>query len=213
MTAVISIRETTTMANQTAKKTKEVTDAYIEAMKNTTRASVFFQLVRKPEMTATEIAKALDEDVDVVYYHMKSLKKLGIISEPRVEVRENYLEKYYSLSPEIKKRFAEVDREANKKLGEMPPEEFRQMLLTACALVKSIVIGSANQIENADVGVIDSLIKQKNFAIGFLYCTKERYSALLDDLRKITKPTNEDTVPLERDYVMAFLAIPKLDVE
>ena len=199
------------MANQISKKYEEVADAYLEAMKNTTRALVVSQLLRKQEMTATEISKVLDEDVDVVYYHMKSLKKLGIVSEPRVEVRGNYLEKYYSLTPEVRKRFDEVDKRANRKLGEMAPEEFRQMLLTAYTCVKSVLVGSANQIEKADTSLIDKLNKKKNFMIRLIYCTKEDYYEILDDLKKIAKSPQSDSA--ERDYVITLLAMPKLDEE
>lgn len=201
------------MADQISKKDEEVADAYVEALKNRTRAMIFFQLWRNPEMTATEISKALDEDVDVVYYHMKSLKTLKIVSEPRVEVRGNYLEKYYSLTPEVRERFADVYERANRKLGEMAPEEYRKVLLTAFAVVKSAVVGSANQIEKADTSVIDKLGKKRNFSIRVFYCTKEQYYEFLDDLRKIFKSSYEKSDPVKRDYVMAFIAVPKLDEE
>jgi len=201
----------TIMANQISKKYEKVADAYAEAFKNTTRAMIVFQLFRKPEMTATEISKASDEDVDVVYYHMKSLKTLGIVSEPRVEVRGNYLEKYYSLAPEVRKRFAEVDKRAKRKWGEMAPEEFRQVLLTIFAVLKSMVVGSANQIEKADTSLIDKLNKKKNFMIRLIYCTKEDYYEILDDLKKIAKSPQSDSA--ERDYVITLLAMPKLDEE
>jgi len=199
------------MTNQVSKKYEKVADAYVEAFKNTTRAMIIFQLFRKPEMTATEISRALDEDVDVVYYHMKSLKTLGIVSEPRVEVRGNYLEKYYSLTPEVRKRFAEVDKRANQKWQEMAPEEYRQVLLTASALVKSAVVGSANQIEKADTSVIDKLSKKGNFSIRVFYCTKEQYYEFLDYLKTISKSPDEKNESAERDYVIAILAMPKLD--
>ena len=191
------------MANQISKKYEKVADAYAEAFKNTTRAMIVFQLFRKPEMTATEISKALDEDVDLVYYHMKSLKTLGIVSEPRVEVRGNYLEKYYSLAPEVRKRFAEVDKRAKRKWGEMAPEEFRQMLLAASAIVKSVIIGSTNQIEKADTSMIDNLKKKRNLVIGLDYYTKERYYELLDNLR-ISKSPDENNVSAEKDYMDSY---------
>jgi len=111
------------------KATQSYAEAYVRTMKNSTRAAIFDQLYRKSELTATEIAKNLGKDVDVVYYHMKFLKKIGLVSEPRVEVRDNYIEKYYSLAPATKQRFARGESEkVTREIGEMEPEEFRHML-------------------------------------------------------------------------------------
>lgn len=192
---------------------EELTEIYIKTLKNPTRSSIFYQLTRKPEMTATEISRALGEDVDVVYYHMKFLKKLDLVSEPRVQVRGNYLEKYYSLTPKVRKSLAEADRKATNKMKEMAPEEFRQVLLTAFALIKSAVVSSANSIEKADAKVINGLNKKRNFSIEINYCTKERYYELLKDLKKIEKPPDEKNDYAERGYTIALLAMPNLNEE
>jgi len=203
----------TEMANENDKKQEDLADAYVQTMKNTTRASIVFQLIRKPEMTATEISRKIGEDVDVVYYHMKFLKRVGLVSEPRVEVRGNYLEKYYSLAPEVRKSLGETDRRANKRMEDMNSEEFRQLLLTAFALVKSTVAGSANQIERAKANVIDSLKKNRNFVIRLIYCAKGQYYELLKDLKEYANPSDEIDHSGERGYTIALLAMPKLDEE
>ncbi len=210
---MLLLRTMIIMSNQTTKKDEKVADAYVEALKQRTRAMIVFQLLRNPEMTATEISKALGEDVDVVYYHMKSLKALKMVSKPRVEVRGNYLEKYYSLAPDVRRRFTEVDKSANKKWGEMAPEEYRQILMTAFAHIKSVVVGSANQVEKADTRIIEKLSKRKDYSIRVFYCTKEQYYEFLDDLKKVSWPPYEKDASAKRDYVIAILAMPKLDEE
>lgn len=199
------------MASNDPNKTQDLVEAYIQTMKNTTRASIVFQLARKSEMTATEISRVLGEDVDVIYYHMKFLRKLGLVSEPRVEVRGNYLEKYYSLSPEMRQSSTEADKSFLKKLKEVNPEEYRKVLLTSFALLKSVVAGSANQIETADENALNSLNKKRNLVVWIIYCTEELYYELLKDVKKFTKVPEEEKNSGEKTYTIALLAMPKLD--
>jgi len=205
-----------TMAERDSKKTgEEIAEAYMETMKNATRATIFAQLYRKTELTATEISKILGEDVDVVYYHMKFLRKMGLVSEPRVEVRGNYLEKYYSLTAEAKHSIAggELGTHERKVLDKTEPEEFRQMLMTAFALIQSLTAGAANQIKRADRDVIANLKKERNMTIQFIPCAKERYYELLKNLKEIARAPCEVANHCELDYMIAFWAMPKLDEE
>jgi DNA-binding transcriptional ArsR family regulator len=196
------------------KTTQSYAEAYVKTMKNSTRAAIFDQLYRKSELTATEIAKNLGKDVDVVYYHMKFLKKLGIVSEPRVEVRDNYIEKYYSLAPEAKQRFARGESEkVTREIGEMEPEEFRQMFMAGFALIQSATAGAASQIKQVDKSVIEELKKKRSITVRIIRCNKERYYKLLKTLTEVGRAPTEVANHGELDYMIAFWAMPKLDKE
>jgi DNA-binding transcriptional ArsR family regulator len=204
------------MAMKNSKKKEKTTQSYAEAyvrtMKNSTRAAIFDQLYRKSELTATEIARNLGKDVDVVYYHMKFLKKLGLVSEPRVEVRDNYIEKYYSLAPEAKQNLGRGESEKlTRKIEEMEPEEFRQLLMGAFALIKSATGGAANQIKQVDESVITELKKKRSATIRIIRCNKERYYELLKTLTEVGRAPGEVANHGELDYMIAFWAMPKLD--
>lgn len=204
------------MATKGSKKKEKTTqsyaEAYVKTMKNSTRAAIFDQLYRKSELTATEIAKNLAKDVDVVYYHMKFLKKIGLVSEPRVEVRDNYIEKYYSLAPEAKQRFARGESEkVTREIGEMEPEEFRHMLMAGFALIQSATAGAASQIKQVDESVIAELKNKRNVTIRIIRCNKERYYDLLKTLTEVGRAPTEVADDGELDYVIAFWAMPKLE--
>ena len=206
------------MATKGSKKKEKTVQSYAEAyvrtMKNSTRAAIFDQLYRKSELTATEIAKNLGKDVDVVYYHMKFLKKLGFVSEPRVEVRDNYIEKYYSLAPEAKQNFARGESEkVTREIGEMEPEEFRHMLMAGFALIQSATAGAASQIKQVDESVIAELKKKRSVTIRIIRCNKERYYDLLKTLTEVGRAPTEVADHGELDYVIAFWAMPKLEEE
>jgi DNA-binding transcriptional ArsR family regulator len=196
------------------KTTQSYAEAYVKTMKNSTRAAIFDQLYRKSELTATEIAKNLGKDVDVVYYHMKFLKKLGLVSEPRVEVRDNYIEKYYSLAPEAKQNLARGENEkVTRKIDEMEPEEFRQLLMAAFALIQSATAGAASQIRQVDESVITELKKKRSAMVQIIRCNKERYYELLKTLTEVGRAPSEVANHGELDYMIAFWAMPKLDEE
>lgn len=208
----------TNMATKGSRKKEKTTqsyaEAYVKTMKNSTRAAIFDQLYRKSELTATEIAKNLGKDVDVVYYHMKFLKKLGLVSEPRVEVRDNYIEKYYSLAPEAKQNFARGESEkVTREIGEMKTEEFRHMLMAGFALIQSATAGAASQIKQVDESVIAELKKKRNVTIRIIRCNKERYYDLLKTLTEVGRAPTEVADHGELDYVIAFWAMPKLEEE
>lgn len=202
------------MAKKGSKKTgEEIAEAYMEAMKNVTRAAIFNQLFRKRELTATEISKILGENVDTVYYHIKFLRKKGLVTEPRVEVRGNYVEKYYSLTPEAKLSISGEERGTLEKkvLDKMDPEEFRNVLITALALVQSATAGAANLIQRVDRSVIADLKDRRNLTIQFVPCTEKRYYELLEDLKEIARLPGEAEDQGELDYTIAFWAMPKLE--
>jgi DNA-binding transcriptional ArsR family regulator len=206
------------MAMKDSKKKEKTTQSYAEAymrtMKNSTRAAIFDQLYRKSELTATEIAKNLGKDVDVVYYHIKFLKKLGLVSEPRVEVRDNYIEKYYSLTLEAKQNLARGESEkVTRKIEEMEPEEFRQLLMAAFALIQSATAGAANQIKQVDESVITELKKKRSATVQIIRCNKERYYELLKTLTEVGRAPGEVANHGELDYMIAFWAMPKLEEE
>ena len=196
------------------KNTQSYAEAYVKTMKNSTRAAIFDQLYRKSELTATEIAKNLGKDVDVVYYHMKFLKKLGLVTEPRVEVRDNYIEKYYSLAPEAKQNLARGENEkVTRKIDEMKPEEFRQLLMAAFALIQSATAGAVSQIRQVDESVITELKKKRSAMVQIIRCNKERYYELLKTLTEVGRAPGEVANHGELDYMIAFWAMPKLDEE
>jgi len=192
---------------------EKVAEAYLETMKNVTRAAIFDQLHRKKELTATEISKILSMDVDVVYYHMKFLRKMALVSEPRVEVKGNYIEKYYSLTPETRKSIAgqEYGKLEEQVLDRMGPEEFRRVLMTAFALIQSLTAGAANQIKRVDEDVIAEILRKRNISINIVGCTEEYYYESLKKLREIVRTAGEAANHGEMSYTIAFWAMPKID--
>ena len=183
----------------------------IQTLQNPTRASVFFQLARKPESTATEISRRLGEDVDVVYYHLKLLKKAGLVSKPRVVVHKNYICKYYSLRPDFKEKFLESIKEYKRARTELAPNEYRQILIAFLTIIQSVVANSVRRLEQVDSDIIKKIMDKKNIKTEMISCSKERYDQLLGKLKEIAVSREYPTFdPIAKEYVIAIIAIPKL---
>ncbi len=187
-------------------------ETLIDTLKNPTRASIFFQLAKKPESTATEISKNLGEDVDVVYYHLKLLRKAGLISKPRVVIKGNYLEKYYSIRSDFKEKLMRSIEKLVVKEKELSPEEFRKMLIAFLTVIQSILASSIKRIEKIDQKIINKMKEEDNIESKIIFCTKERYVQLLSKLREIARGDILDTFnPIEKEYVILIVAVPKLN--
>ena len=117
--------------------------------------------------------------------------------------------------PEAKQSIAggKLGTHEKKVLDKTEPEEFRQMLMTAFALIQSLTAGAANQIKRANRYVIANLKKKRNTTIQFIPCTKERYYELLKNLKEIARAPCEVANHCELGYAIAFWAVPKLDEE
>lgn len=192
-------------------KKESFVDAIIQSLKNPTRAAIFYQLIRKPELTATDISKSLDLDVDVVYYHLKLLKKIGLISEPRVVVKRNYIEKYYSLRHDFKERLLESINLLVAKEKELDVKEFREMIIALFSVVQSIISSSIKELKRTNIGILDKIREENRIESKIIFCSEEKYNELLNRLRHDVKgEVLESFDPTEKEYTIIIMAIPKL---
>ena len=189
-------------------------DGLIQSLKNPTRASIFYLLARRSESTATEISKDLGVDVDVVYYHLKLLRRAGLVSEPRVVVKRNFVEKFYSIHPNLKEKLLRSMRELAEKEKELSTEEFRKIAIALLSVVQSILAASIRRLKRVGSEVIDEIREEESLESKIILCSKERYEQLLNKLRKVARGDVLDTFdPIAKDYVIAIVAIPKLSEE
>ncbi len=185
----------------------------IQALKNPTRAAIFFQLARKPNSTTTEIAKRLGEDFDVVHYHIKQLRKMKLVSKPKIVVRKNYIEKQYSLRPDFKEELLRSQKQMIEKEKDLCPEDSRDLIIAFFSVVRSILTESTKRLSKAPDFVINKIMKEDLCDARIMFCSEDDYLNLLKNLRKVlTHSIKAKTFdPTEKHYAIAFVAIPKLD--
>jgi DNA-binding transcriptional ArsR family regulator len=196
---------------KTKEQKEKFVDDLIQTLKNPTRASIFYQLARKPESTATAISRNLGEDVDVVYYHLKHLKKAGLVSKPRVVVRKNYICKHYSLHPSFKEKFLQSIGQYKAKKKELSTDKYREILIAFSTVIQSVLASSVRRLEKVDSKIINKIRDKENIEFEIIFCSKERYDQLLGKLREIAIDGDLSTFDfIEKEHVVAIIAIPKL---
>jgi DNA-binding transcriptional ArsR family regulator len=194
------------------KREEEFTENLVQTLKNPTRASIFYQLALTPESTATEIAKSLGEDVDVVYYHLKLLRKSGLVSKPKIVAQENYLEKYYSIPLDFKERLSRSVKELAARERELKTDEFREMVIALFTVVQSLLASSTRRLEKADARIINKLREEDSIESKIIFCSKERYDQLLEQLREATHTDVLETFdPSAGKHVIVIIALPRLE--
>jgi len=201
------------MVVKTVKQQEEtLADSLIQTLRNPTRASIFYRLIQKPESTATEISRNLGEHVDVIYYHLKLLRKAGLISDPRVVAQKTYVEKYYSLRPDFKEKFMQSIGSFKARKKELSLDEFREMQIALLTVIQSIIVSSMRRLKKVDSNVIDKIKNEKSIESRIIFCSKERYDQLLEKLREVAKSgVSEMFDPIPKERVIALIAVPKLN--
>ncbi len=85
-------------------------------------------------MTVTQMSKHIEVSRSNLYHFVSQLVEDGILNEPEVVPKKNYVEKYYSLNPEL---FGAVQwEELESHFATLKPEEVR-------GLLRAFLIGQA----------------------------------------------------------------------
>ena len=81
----------------------ELTDRYevlSRAYSNPTKISIMFLLAENNSMTVTQMSKYIDVSRSNLYHFVAQLVEDGVLNEPDIRPKKNYVEKYYSLNTE-----------------------------------------------------------------------------------------------------------------
>lgn len=99
------------------------------AFSNPTKMGIIMLIVENGKMTVTSMAKFLDVSRSNLYHFVAQMVSDGILNEPEVVPKKNYVEKYYTLNREM---FGSVDSEEwVRRISNMEPARIRTMLGSA----------------------------------------------------------------------------------
>ena len=117
----------------------------LNVLRNQTKMKIVTLLINYKKMTVTGMAKYIKTTRSNLYQIMTELVSTGIVNEPEIRPKKNYVEKYYSLNKDY---FAFQDEKIDNEIKGLPDTEFRETLasfLTAQSLNISIL---ASSVEN-----------------------------------------------------------------
>jgi DNA-binding transcriptional ArsR family regulator len=112
---------------------------YATAISDPTRGMIVLELDRAGELTATQLARRLGLTANNVYHHMRVLLQLGVVGQPRVVPGDSYVEKYYSIDPELQAALR-LDQEWYQRVGPtLTPEDQRALTISLCLTMSELL--------------------------------------------------------------------------
>lgn len=79
--------------------TRRLYERFAKSLQNPTKLSIMLLLVQNREMTVTQMSSHVSVTKASLYHSIAELMRDGLVSEPRIQVKKNYVEKYYRLNP------------------------------------------------------------------------------------------------------------------
>ncbi len=161
---------------------------------NPTKLNIVLLLTEHERMTVTQMAQYLSVSRSNIYHFVAQMVSDGILNEPEVVAKKNYVEKYYTLNTK-KIDFSEEDWE--KGLNKMSVEELRSMISSALMGYSMNLKLSAEQISQTSDEEMQKLRDWLlNMPATLMYSTmrmstvqniKKHLQALSDELERSSK--------------------------
>jgi CRP-like cAMP-binding protein len=178
---------------------REVLNVY----RNPTKTKIITLLVNNKKMTVTGMAKYIKTTRSNLYQIMSELVSLGMVNEPEIRPKKNYVEKYYSLNEDY---FAFHDEKIDDEIMGLPEEQFRETLasfLMAQSLNLGIMASAVENMSEQDIGKIRN-DRQLNI-MSFGTVSRRGASSISAALTEELKKTIDDS---GNDRVFLFLMLP-----
>jgi DNA-binding transcriptional ArsR family regulator len=138
---------------------------YATAIADPTRGMILVELNRAGELTGTQLAKRLDLTVNNVYHHLRVLRQLGVIEPPRVVPGETYVEKYYSINPEIRAALR-LDPEWYTRAQETLDAEDQQAVIVGVCLTMALLLRqAARDYQEMDPQALERLVRDEHLLL------------------------------------------------
>src|SRR5215472_7386120 len=101
------------------------------ALENPTKLNIIFLLSRHEKMTVTQMAEHVHVGRPNLYHFVNEMVKDGLLLKPEVQVKRNYVEKYYQLNRKV---FESQNQAEHKRLTRAAsPEKLNSIIRSGLA--------------------------------------------------------------------------------
>ena len=200
-------------------ETKDLLRGFIRALSDPTRGAILTELEHAGELTATQLARRLGLTANNVYHHMRVLRELGVVGEPRVVPRETYVEKYYQLAPEIRAVLDNDPEWLDKAQSGLSAEERKELFISMCLEMAQLLQRAARRYAEMDAETFDSLIQRRTLSMLSINemgqaRLESRLKSLRDTLRQEHESGIADDEPRSRQHIALMASLPFIwDIE
>ncbi len=187
-------------------------ETLLSAISNRTKLSIITLLVRRKRMTVTQMSKLIGTTRSNLYQTIGDLVSSGIVNEPEVFVRRNYVEKFYTLNEPV---FRELDSERWKnRLQSLTVDQSREIVVSFLLSQSMNLQIMAQEIQMSSEEVspkIKQLLQSDRIFMSYGRISDATYNRLLEHektLMDIFEKSSDD----DGDNTYIILGIPSLSV-
>ncbi len=189
----------------------------IESFRNQSKLSILIILLQDGKMTATQMAKIIGTSRSNMYQNLKEMVEDGILKEPEVVVKKNYVEKYYYPNTKLLDDFSE--KQQMDLMTKKSPDELREYLISGInseilrlkIIARKIEMKSNDEVRrDFDSQFFDQILFTNSWLSRKSYeYMVNRIRETFDDFYKDDKKVKEKDEEEER-YNLILIGIPKI---
>lgn len=182
------------------------------AYRNPTKFSIVLLLAEHERMTVTQMSRYISVSRSNIYHFVSQLVEDGILNEPEVVPKKNYVEKFYRLNQQL---FESVDPEEwRKMLRRMKLIDLRGLLssvLMGYSLVLSMAAERVARSSDDDIKrMMDSMLSEPTWSLSYSVVGSRTANRLRPVLRKLNDEMVQSSEPTEEsksDQLTSLLVV------
>ena len=158
-------------SKQETETIQETLNLLQELMLDPTRVTIWFEILRRPNITAKELMKVIKIKKTAMYYHLDKLKRNAVISAETMKGQKHY---------KVIKNFFELYERSGEELKGMK-KEFN---LFSLLIINSLVQREINRLINSS----EEEVKKRKYPIshfGMWFCSREKLKLIKEDYKKL----------------------------
>lgn len=146
--------------------TEDVDRGLRDAMKDSTRALIFNELLMEKEVSGSTLSARLGIPAQNLYYHLHRLSEWGIVETAREEVvRGCWVEKYYRLSDDLTRVLTHQLSPIDEALEGATAEEKKATIVSLLNMASAVVARAAQRYASMDADEFARLLDEERLVM------------------------------------------------
>ena len=158
-----------------------------EVFRNPTKFRIIMLLTEQGRMTVTQMSKLIDVSKSNLYHFISQMVKEGLVLEPEVIPKKNYVEKFYRLNEEMFR--AEDPKEWEKVLVGASNSEIKEVVSSVLMGYSMTLSFIADRVAKSDESEGDNLrkwlIEQTPYTLTYSVMSKKTSTKIKPILRQL----------------------------
>jgi DNA-binding Lrp family transcriptional regulator len=167
--------------------TKNRYEILSEVFRNPTKFRIIMLLTEQGRMTVTQMSKLIDVSKSNLYHFISQMVKEGLVLEPEVIPKKNYVEKFYRLNEEMFR--AEDPKEWEKVLVGASNSEIKEVVSSVLMGYSMTLSFIADRVAKSDDSEGDDLrkwlIEQTPYTLTYAVMSKKTSTKIKPILRQL----------------------------